>query len=36
LIDGRYILANGAVIDDTTPEHLHALVDTGKEYGVYR
>ena len=34
--DGGYILANGAVLDDCTPENLHALIDTGKEYGVYR
>jgi uroporphyrinogen-III decarboxylase len=34
--DGGYILANGAVIDDATPENLHAFIDTGKEYGVYR
>ena len=34
--DGGYILANGAVLDDSTPENLHALIDTGKQYGVYR
>jgi uroporphyrinogen-III decarboxylase len=33
--DGGYILANGAVLDDTNPENLHALIDTGKKYGVY-
>jgi uroporphyrinogen-III decarboxylase len=33
--DGGYILANGAVLDDATPENLHALIDTGKKYGVY-
>jgi uroporphyrinogen-III decarboxylase len=33
--DGSYILANGAVLDDSTPENLHALIDTGKAYGVY-
>jgi uroporphyrinogen-III decarboxylase len=33
--DGGYILSNGAVIDDTNPENLHAMIDTGKEYGVY-
>lgn len=33
--DGSYILANGAVLDDTTPANLHALIDTGKKYGVY-
>jgi hypothetical protein len=31
--DGGYILATGAVIDDAEPENLHALIDTGKEYG---
>jgi uroporphyrinogen-III decarboxylase len=34
--DGGYILANGAVIDDTNPENLHAFIDAGKKYGVYR
>jgi len=29
--DGGYILANGAAIDDATPENLHALIDIGKE-----
>jgi methanogenic corrinoid protein MtbC1 len=29
--DGGYILANGAVIDDATPENLHAFIDTGKK-----
>jgi hypothetical protein len=33
--DGGYILANGAVLDDTNPENLHAMIDTGKTYGVY-
>ncbi|HMR68040.1 MAG TPA: uroporphyrinogen decarboxylase family protein [Anaerolineae bacterium] len=33
--DGGYILANGAVLDDSNPENLHALIDTGKSYGVY-
>lgn len=33
--DGGYILANGAVLDNTTPANLHALIDTGKRYGVY-
>jgi hypothetical protein len=33
--DGGYILANGAVLDNTTPANLHAFIDTGKEYGVY-
>jgi hypothetical protein len=34
--DGGYVLANGAVIDDANPENLHAMIDTCKEYGVYR
>lgn len=34
-IDGGYILANGAVLDDSTPENVHALIDTGKQYGKY-
>jgi hypothetical protein len=33
--DGGYIMANGAVMDDATPENLHAMIDTTKEYGVY-
>lgn len=34
--DGGYILANGAVLDDSTPENVHAMIDTAKQYGVYR
>jgi uroporphyrinogen-III decarboxylase len=34
--DGGFILSTGAVLDDALPENLHALVRTGKEYGVYR
>ncbi|MBN2550214.1 MAG: hypothetical protein JXB15_13710 [Anaerolineales bacterium] len=33
--DGGYILANGAVLDDSTPENVHAMIDTGKAYGKY-
>jgi hypothetical protein len=33
--DGGYILANGAVLDDSTAENVHAMIDTGKEYGKY-
>jgi hypothetical protein len=33
--DGGYILSNGAVLDDSTPENVHALIDTGKAYGKY-
>jgi Uroporphyrinogen decarboxylase (URO-D) len=32
--DGGYILATGAVVDDAKAENLHALIDTGREYGV--
>ena len=32
--DGGYLLSTGAVIDDAKPENLHALIDTGREYGV--
>jgi len=34
--DGGFILSTGAVLDDAKPENLHALIDTGKTYGVYR
>jgi uroporphyrinogen-III decarboxylase len=34
--DGGFILSTGAVLDDARPENLHALIDTGKQYGVYR
>jgi hypothetical protein len=34
--DGGYILANGAVLDDTNPENLHAMIEAGKKFGVYR
>jgi hypothetical protein len=33
--DGGYALATGAVLDHTTPENLHAMFKTGREYGVY-
>jgi hypothetical protein len=33
--DGGFILSTGAVLDDAEPENLHALIETGKEYGVY-
>lgn len=33
--DGGFILSTGAVLDDALPENLHALIDTGKEYGKY-
>jgi len=34
--DGGFILSTGAVLDDAQPENLHALIDTGKKYGVYK
>ena len=33
--DGGNILANGAVLDHSTTEKVHAMIDTGKEYGKY-
>ena len=33
---GGYILGNGTVIEDAKPENLHAMIDTTKEYGVYK
>jgi hypothetical protein len=33
--DGGYILSNGAVMDDSTPENVHAFIDTGKKFGKY-
>jgi len=34
--DGGYILSTGATVDNAKAENLHAMIDTGKEYGVYR
>jgi uroporphyrinogen-III decarboxylase len=34
--DGGYILTLGASIDNCNPENLHAIVDTAKQYGVYK
>jgi len=34
--DGGYILSTGAVLDDAEADNLHAMIETGKEYGVYR
>jgi uroporphyrinogen-III decarboxylase len=34
--DGGFILSTGAVLDDATAENLHAMIDTGKTYGVYK
>jgi hypothetical protein len=33
--DGGYILSTGAVLDDATPENLHAMLETGRNYGKY-
>jgi uroporphyrinogen-III decarboxylase len=33
--DGGYMLSTGAVLDDAKAENLHAMIDTGKEYGKY-
>jgi uroporphyrinogen-III decarboxylase len=33
---GGYILGNGTVLEQAKPENLHAMVDTAKEYGVYK
>jgi uroporphyrinogen-III decarboxylase len=30
--DGGYYMVNGAVLDDATPENLHAYIETVKEY----
>jgi len=34
--DGGYILSTGATVDNAVAENLHAMIDTCKEYGVYR
>jgi hypothetical protein len=34
--DGGYIMANGAFFDEVNWENLRAIVDTVKEYGVYK
>ena len=31
--DGGYILSAGAVVDDARAENLHAMIETGREYG---
>lgn len=33
--DGGFVLSTGAVVDDCRPENLHAMIETGREYGVY-
>ncbi len=33
---GGYILGNGTVIDEAKPENIHAMIDTTKEYGIYK
>lgn len=34
--DGGYILTTGATVDHAVAANLHAMIDTCKEYGVYR
>ncbi len=34
--DGGYILSTGATVDTAVAANLHAMIDTCKEYGVYR
>lgn len=34
--DGGYLLSTGAPIDDARAENLYALIEAGKEYGVYQ
>ena len=34
--DGGYILSTGAVVEDARVENMHALIDTGREYGASR
>jgi uroporphyrinogen-III decarboxylase len=33
---GGYIMMNGAVIEDVSPENVRAWIDTTREYGVYK
>jgi len=33
--DGGFILSTGAVLDDAQAENLHAMIETGKEFGKY-
>jgi len=33
---GGFIVSNGAFFDQAKPENIHAMVDTTKEYGVYK
>ena len=33
--NGGYALGTAVVLDNTTPENLHAMIDTAKEYGRY-
>lgn len=34
--DGGFILTTGGVVDDAEPENFRAMIEAGKEYGVYR
>jgi uroporphyrinogen-III decarboxylase len=33
---GGYIMSNGVAADEVKPENLKMMVDTAKEYGVYK
>jgi hypothetical protein len=33
---GGFALSTGVVVDDAKPENLHAMFDTGRNYGVYK
>jgi hypothetical protein len=33
---GGYVVSNGAFFDHAKPENIHAMVDTAREYGVYK
>jgi len=34
--DGGFMLSNGAFFDEAKPENVKAMVDIGKEYGIYK
>jgi len=34
--DGGFILTSGVVIDDAEPENIHAMINAGLKYGVYK
>ena len=33
--NGGYALGTALIVDHTTPENMHAVIDTAKEYGRY-